>query len=411
MKDDPRVSHETLPSYSWLEDNGYMGLVNFVSDEFDTTFHVFLVERFGFPPKSRKGGWPGESEETHRLIEEFFEDRKDENCIGHSNSTIRADKSRMRKMISLYMNMRGHGNVLKPLREDPGYAFDTYKQLFKELKADIEASRRYAKVFVEFCNLYTYKKGLSNEAHVNAFEYLDWPTSEGETDAVSPKEVRRMVEATETTNEKVTMVLVGAAGARPNDIRIVDARKEAEQLHLGDDPHIQYPEGRKNGRGRGTIMAGVDFLREYVDYLEGLDDWEGDLLVTDETGSEYMDERDIRDTVKKIAERANVTKSNGDPVTPRNLRQHWITYYSRAIHEIKKNSEEYVGPDQGSSATEDMVESYVDDPLYRDIMRDLARDEFESIYEDIDENDEEVGLDVEEVGLDIDESQTGLDEF
>jgi hypothetical protein len=108
--------------------------------------------------------------------------------------------------------------------------------------------------------------------------------------------------------------------------------------------------------------------------------------------------------VKEIAERADVTRSDGNPVTPRNLRQHWITYYNRAIYEIKKNSEKHVGDDQGSSATEDMMNSYVDDVLYRDIMRDLARDEFESIYEDIDK-------DNQEVGLDVDESQTGLDEF
>jgi integrase len=253
----PRVREELLaqgkdpdvkPTHRWLREHSFWGVFTYCRSRTETVDEV-LLEELGFDERPSKP-LPGHSVETKRLLHTFFTEESDDfNRV--NNSTVDDLPTHMRTLMRLCLDTHGHADLLKIARMDTREHYFALRDLFKKLEDHHETqgtAYNYASTLVTFYDWLEIRDEIDSHRADEIRDRFDWEYQrEGPTYVLTATEVWQLWKATETLTEKVIIILMFAAGLRPDDIRVLTEDK----INLDSyDPHLSFGAERKNGPGK-----------------------------------------------------------------------------------------------------------------------------------------------------------------
>lgn len=359
------LSTDIRPPATWPRHNGFAGVESYARRE-DKTVTDVLVEDCGFEP--RETGFPGSHLETQELIEDYRTSEEVFNRL--TERSIPAKITGIRKIMEESLTQYGTANLLRFERREHSIAFDELAEIFESLNQQYDdgTCNNYHRALCELLE-HAYDSGYidgkppTNSAVKRVRNRFSWGRS---TDADGPLmtigQIRRMFQATRSTEEKALLVLYAASPCRTNDprIHISDAR---EALVLNEyDPYIDFP-SRKNGPKTGAIMAGTDVLRNLLT-LRGQDpDWDGALFPSTKSSDGRHSGTWVNNQIKDIANRADVT-IDGEPPVVSDLRDFYMNLQQAALSEFKSIADE-AAETAGNKSGDVLADSYLRKKLKR----------------------------------------------
>lgn len=370
---------DELPSYAWLNKNGYSGIHRAARREFGMSTHQLLISICGFrDPSEPSNYWPGHHSDMHRYLERHFESL--ESRRGLAESTITGRRSRLKTLIEYHIEVTGHANILRSARVDSVTGYKIIRSVFDKLHSRhvTGASKlNYATNLSHFFDWSVREGAASHNPAKKALKEFGWKhSSAGDPVPVSSEQMARLWQCCENLLEQALIVCYGGGGLRTAEPTKIDVE---DSIFLEeDDPRFRL-EDRKNGPGTVALMAGVDVLRAYIKELQEEEEWNGMLFPSDSSKSGSLTAETLRTRVKEISERADVYLENGELPTPKNLRQNWYTQYTEA-NARWLHMAEIAAEDQGSSSGRVVLSHYLTREAGRNHFRDVARLEFEAAF-------------------------------
>jgi integrase len=386
----PRVREELLaqgkdpdvkPTHRWLREHSFWGVFTYCRSRTETVDEV-LLEELGFDERPSKP-LPGHSVETKRLLHTFFTEESDDfNRV--NNSTVDDLPTHMRTLMRLCLDTHGHADLLKIARMDTREHYFALRDLFKKLEDHHETqgtAYNYASTLVTFYDWLEIRDEIDSHRADEIRDRFDWEYQrEGPTYVLTATEVWQLWKATETLTEKVIIILMFAAGLRPDDIRVLTEDK----INLDSyDPHLSFGAERKNGPGKPVLLAGDDILKRHLELLKQDPDWNGVILPSDQSESGSRSYSFIQSRFDKVVERSDVTIDQDDyTLTPTAGRDFYMNLLSEARLQYLHGVTEPTTDAAGSSSARVMNKHYLTGRKNRRFFRKYASSYVEAAFED-----------------------------
>lgn len=392
LKEDfePRVREELLaqgkdpdvkPTHRWLREHSFWAVFTYCRNREETVDDV-LLEELGFNERPSKP-LPGHSVETKRLLHSFFTEEADNfNRVNHS--TVDDLPTHMRTLMALCHNTHGHADLMKIARMDRREQYFALRDLFKNLEDHHEkqgTAYNYASTLVTFYDWLELRDEIDAHRADEIRDRFDWEYHrEGPTYVLTTTEVWQLWKATETLTEKVIIILMFAAGLRPDDIQVLIEDK----IHLDPyDPHLEFGPERKNGPGKPVLLAGDDILKRHLELLKQNPDWNGAILPSDQSKSGSRSYNFIQSRFDRVVERSDVTIDHDDyTLTPTAGRDFYMNLLGEARLQYLHGVTEPTTDAAGSSSARVMNKHYLRDRKNRRFFRKYASSYIEAAFED-----------------------------
>jgi integrase len=392
LKEDfePRVREELLaqskdpdikPTHRWLREHNFWAVFTYCRPREETVDDVLLGE-LGFDERPSKP-LPGHSVETKRLLHSFFVDESDNfNRVNHS--TADDLPTHMRTLMKLCLDTHGHADLTKIARMNRREQYFALRDLFKKLEEHHETqgtAYNYASTLVTFYDWLELRDEIDSHRADEIRDRFDWEYNrEGPTYVLTTTEVWQLWKATETLTEKVIIILMFAAGLRPDDIRVLTEDK----IHLDPyDPHLEFGPERKNGPGKPVLLAGDDILKRHLELLKQNPDWNGAILPSDQSESGSRSYSFIRSRFDQVVDRSDVTIDHDDyTLTPTAGRDFYMNLLGETRLQYLHGVTEPTMDAAGSSSARVMNKHYLRDRKNRRFFRKYASPYIEAAFED-----------------------------
>lgn len=397
-------SPEIKPTHQWLREHGHLGIQGYASRN-DKTVDEVLLEECGFEPRVDRS-LPGSHSKTISLVRQWLND--EEETFSRLTDTRNA-RTHISRVMEMAQESLGSVDLVRFGREPSGVAVRNAIDLFNQMDDELEtegACYNYGSTLVQFLDYLRLLREIEDHPVEEVLARMDWTYKRQNKELhLDPDQVARAWEAAETPEEHALVVVISFAGIRPADVTLV----YVEDLRLDRaDPRIEFDEDRKNGRGSAAILAGVDVIEEYLNYLEDeWDDWNGALFPSKRSADGTRSTSWIANRINEIVTRAGITLSDGSTPTATHFRRFWFTAYGEAqSHYLECVG--VLGDDQGSDDPQIIASHYLPDQQRRDHLRGYAKNYFDAAVP----GDEFLSKeDVSKARESEDESQAGLDRF
>ncbi len=366
------------PTHEWINNHGFSGIQGYASRVGKTVDEV-LLEECEFDERSCKP-LPGHHAETKRLVNEWLE-KEDESFQRWDDTTVTDARTHIRKLLEISMEQLGSDNLLRPARASKQEGVQLVEKLFTGLNEHLESSGARYNYGTSLSSFYrylvTYDEADHNPAEV-LLPRMGWKYErQSPAYELTPSQVRNCWEATESLQEKVLLLMLAAAGLRPDDTTIPDARDDVV-LERGR-AHIRLEKARKNGPGKVALMAGREYVDVYLEELAQRDDWNGKLFPSEQSASGARTTAWIRSQVDQIVTRADVTFPDGSKPTPKHFRAFWYNEFV-AARQAFMSQVQWVADEQGSSSAKIAEQHYLNDHASREHFRRFAQSRFEAAF-------------------------------
>lgn len=381
------LNPDIRPKHQWLRDNGYGGIEGFARRN-DMTASEVLIEICGFDDRDRKSLGINHTE-TLRVVEEWF---NCENEVAYQWGVNRVSDARthIRVIAQITREKLGMTNLLKLVRGDAETATNMLFQIFSGLAQRLEtqgAQSNYTRTLARFAKYVCVREGIPPEKNhikrVRNFMGYSYERKSPEH-GLSPTQLYKCWEQAEQIEDdierlkvKTVLVLLAGSGVRRGEVVLLTT----EHLRLDrDDPYIVFGEERKSGPGLTSIMAGVEIIESWIEYLESCDDWDGKwLFPSTQSGTAYRDESFVNDVIDDLVNKAGIEFADGEKPTPKDFRSFWYELYYEA-RDTYLSHLEYLADEQGVSSAEVIDKHYMRDKHARDHFRKFAQAYFEEAF-------------------------------
>lgn len=360
LKEDftPRLKEELLaqgkdpdvkPTHRWLRDNKLWGVFTYCRGREETVDEILLNE-LGFDERPTKP-LPGHSTETKQFLHDFFAEERDiYNRV--NGSTIDDLSTHMRLLMDLSLDTFGHADLMKIARMSHGEQFFALRDLFKNLEDHHEtegSAYNYATTLVEFYDWLEVRGEINDHRAAEMRARFDWDYERtGPSYVLTTEEVNQLWQATRTLTEKVIIILLFAAGLRPDDIRTLTE----DGIYLDPvDPHLEFGPERKNGVGAPVLLAGDHILKRHLETLKQDPDWNGAILPSDEAESGVRSYDYIQSRFDDVVERSGLTIDRDDyDLTPTAGRDFYMDILGEARYQFMHGVADPTARAAGSSS-------------------------------------------------------------
>lgn len=369
---------EDVPTYEWINDNGYSGLHRALKRDHEATTRDFFEDILN-PNTGYE--YPGNVPQTHYHIENYLEaiaKRKD-----YAQSTINSKQSRLSRIIELKQELHGTGDIIILGKQNTTRSFEKLTDIFDRINEDLESEQSKRNHQSDLIGFYSYlerREIVDYNPATSLQEEYEWKyNSATPVYILSEEQVKRIWEATRTLEEKVMIILYIGHGLRASEAP--DLTRENFVIHT-QTPHINFKE-RKNQPGQVPLLVGQNYIAEKLRASQTPGDRADPLFPSPNSNREALTSQTMRRKFKKVCSRAGVTINDKTPC-PQNGRKTWYTEYMRVFENLTKVAD-IVSTEQGSRNPKVVRDNYVPTSYelekYRDEMKDHLRDIFPGIKE------------------------------
>lgn len=386
------------PTHRWLNENGFSGIANYAKRRGKTIDDVLLNE-CGFEPKGPKDLGCHDAE-TRRLLNDWLRDEEDK-FTRWNDTTLNDARSHIRKILKICQEELGTTALVNIARKEKGVRNKKLIKILAGLNKELEAEgarSNYATSMADFLSW------------LNITGEVDYEELDGYGDPVRPllsrfgwsydrnnpshqltcSQIRQMWEATQPINkdeiddleelrelyeEKILIISQAGLGWRPSDTSLVNVHTDISFRR--EDPYVLFGPERKNGPGKVAIVAGIDYLEEYVEILDELG-YER-LFPSEQSSDGTKSSQWIRNKISEIATRSGVTLPDGSKPTPKDLRGWWFNHHQEAVISYLNNVK-ISADDQASSSSEIVAAHYLTGKKSRDHFRQHVIDDFSHAF-------------------------------
>lgn len=385
---------ESLPSATVMREYGFGRYIEAIRRHYDYTFKEFLIEEVGLNDECLyEYNWPIDDAETKEWLDKFVQDLRNRDSTKQKESTIGRIASNIYVFLHEWKAAHGSTDIIRTLEtadEDEMYSLvlAVYDRL-NEREITVNTKTRYV---TDHSFLFEYLTHPTNPLDYNPIPDVEkrfhWSRTEVdvlERSALSPAQVKRLWNHTETLEERMLLIAACAWGLRAGEICAL----HVDQLVLDpnsddefDHPVINFGK-RKQGPSTVNIVYGRNIVEERIDQLkkEFGDEWNGYLFPSSDPRTEHLQSNAIlRDRFQPLAERADVTVDGEKPYL-KQARRFWYQRYwtgQQRYHELVSLAAE----EQGSTDTEVVKTNYLGDLSRLDFSRLWVRRELEEAFED-----------------------------
>lgn len=374
------------PTHEWLADHGCRTYVAALRRHHDRSLGDFWREDLGLGGEAEGYDWATSHEPTVDALETFVEQRGRRYDL--ADSSIAALRTRLNTYVQAYTVCNDTDDLLSPVARDgdvPEYeAVDACYAAFDHLKDSEYSARTLQRVRRAVDTWYQHLVGRRVAALNPAsglYDEFKFDVEDSPTPALDADHVRAMVDAAETTRERLLIVALAAWGLRANEV----ARLHHDQIHRdvdGDEiPYIAFDE-RKNGPGEVSILFGLEVLDERVDeLLDERPEWAGYLFPSSQGDHPYVTRERIWAWFRELAERADLPNEiEGQRPSPQLCRRFWYDTYSSALETVLDSVED-IAAEQGSDDPQVVLDNYLSESRARTVRREFMEQRLQSIFE------------------------------
>lgn len=372
---------DVKPTHRWLRENKFWAVFTYCRGREETVDEILLNE-LGFDERPTKP-LPSHSTETKQLLHDFFAEEAE--IYNRVNGTTIDDLStHMRTLMDLSLDTFGHADLMKIARMSHREQFFALRDLFESLQNHHEtegSAYNYATTLVEFYDWLEVRGEIDDHRAAEMRARFDWEYERtGPSYVLTTDEIYQLWQATRTLSEKVIIILLFAAGLRPDDIRTLTD----DGIYLDPaDPHLEFGPERKNGVGAPVLLAGDHILKRHLEILKQNPDWNGAILPSDEAESGVRSYHYIRSRFDDVVERSGLTIDRDDyDLTPTAGRDFYMNLLGEARRQFLHGVAEPTAEAAGSSSARVLNKHYLQDRKNRRFLQKYASPFIEAAFGD-----------------------------
>lgn len=364
------------PSYEWLSNNGFRGLIYTLKTYHDTTFGEFWTQTLGYSESHDGYDWGIEDEQTRESFEKYLAE-KQAAANDWTDSTRETVRYRLARYSRSYRERHGTDDLLAPVSAESDIteteAVDRCRETFTYMAGEF-AEPTIARVHDAVRRWYNWlvERRIATVNPTNGAEdWFGWSrSSDTDSIALAPEHVRAMYDTAIRSRDRMMLVALAAWGLRAGEV----AALHEEQLDLvADEPHIEFEE-RKNGPGTVSIVYGADVARRHCDRIDGY------LFPSARSQTGHVYSSTIANWFHDLADRAGVPETiDGVERKPHMGRRFWYDAYSQTTEELLAHVQD-IAEEQGSTSAKVVFEDYLSDERKRELRREFMREKLAAAF-------------------------------
>lgn len=372
------------PTHKWLNENGFSGIQNYADREGKTVDEVLLND-LGF--QESKYDLKIDHDRTEKLVRDFIE-KEDETYQTWGNSTLPSGRSGLKRVAEFSQAARGTDDLVVIGNVERSKAKDIIEEIFDEMEKHLKdggcnnygnALRRFINHLIDEGKAETFKTVEENPVTrvLDRKGYEPNRERPSEADVPNREEVREMVQEAGPVLT-VAIILLAGAGCRPTHV----PKKTKSQINLDPtDPKVYANSDNKSGPAGRALMAGREFLRQYIEEVETEQSNDKTYLMPSKHGDKpYLSFSKLNEMIKSHAKKLDVLKADGDPITGKHLKQFYLNELTEAHRvfrqeDVRKATELI---DDESVPVKD--KNYITPRKHRDHFREFAKDVFSTAF-------------------------------
>lgn len=372
------LNPDVRPSQEWLRDHGYSGIEGFARRNGMSVTEV-LEDICGFEARPTKPLGIDHAE-TRRLVEEWLEIEQD-TFYEWSENRVRDARTHFRTFAEVAYDELGSTNLLRLVKSPSPTDVDLIIRLCSALASRLEtqgAQSNYTRSLERWADYLEIQDVIDEHSIGDVRDMMGYTYERRSPEHdLTPKQIRKCWQATETLEEKALLVILTVSGIR----RAEPTEVETDQLRLDrDDPYIVFDADRKTGSATVPIMAGVEIIEAWLDELEETDWWDGKWLFPSKKSRDGSRPPGwVNDTIEEMVKRAGVTFPDGELPTPKSFRSFWYNHYMSARQEWLAHIEK-LADEQGVSSAKIIDLHYLTGKGERDHFRRFAQSYFAAVF-------------------------------
>jgi len=371
--------NDTIPTYEWLNNNGYSGLHRALKRDHEVTTRNFFEDVID--PKEEYD-YPGDDRRTNQQIENYLEavvDRKN-----YAESTIDSKQSRLAGIIELRVDLHATGDIITLGKQSTKNSFQKLVNIFDRLDEKLESQQSKRNHQSDLISFFSYleRRGIVDYNPATSLqEEYEWDYSPSNPVFIlSEEQIKRIWEATRTREEKVIVILYIGHGLRTSEVPELTRENFVVQTEV---PHIKL-EDRKNQPGKVPLLVGKNYIADQLRASQTPGESPDPLFPSSHANCDAVTEATMRRRFKKICSRADVTVDDKTP-TPQNGRKTWYSMYIDVFDDLTKVAD-IVSTEQGSRNPQVVLNNYYPTSneleRYRDEMKTKLNELLTGIQED-----------------------------
>jgi len=364
------------PTYEWLSNNGFRGLIYALKTYHDTTFGEFWTGTLDYGEEDSGYEWGIKHEETRDSFLEYL-DAKQAAANEWTESTRETVRYRLARYARSYRERHGTDDLIAPVSPESDIseteAVDWCRETFSYMSGEY-ADPTIARVHDAIRQWYSWlveRRIASFNPTNGAEDWFGWSRSSA-TDpvALQPDHVQAMFNTAVRSRDKMMLVALAAWGLRAGEV----AALHEDQLHLdGENPSIEF-EQRKNGPGTVSIVYGLEVARRHCERVDGY------LFPSERSKTSHVYGSTIANWFHDLADRAGVPEEiDGVERKPHMGRRFWYDAYSQTTKELLAHVQE-IAAEQGSASARVVFDDYLTDERKRELRREFMREKLSEAF-------------------------------
>lgn len=376
------------PTHQWFREHEARSFLAALRRHHGRSFGDFWDKDLGLGDDDEGYGWATTDEATIDALEGFLDRRKSRYSL--AASSVDALRTRLNLYVRAYREANGTDDLLAPIHRDnekPAYeAVDACYAAFDWLNDSAEHDysaqtlQRVRRVVDAWYQHLVGRRIASINPASGLYDEFKWEIKVSPTPSLSATHVRRLVEASETAQERLLVVALAGWGLRAGEVGALHVSQFQRNVPDDDVPFLTF-ESRKNGPGEVSLLYGMNVLDARIDELATDEDWTGYLFPSSQGKTPHVTRDTVRNRFQDLASRAGLPERiEGERPSPQLCRRFWYDTYTAVLEGVLEGVDE-IAAEQGSSDPRVVMQNYLSESRSRRVRREFMRDQLAAAFD------------------------------
>lgn len=380
---DPRSDR---PTHQWFRDHGARAFLAALRRHHGRSFGEFWNEDLDLGD-AEGYAWATTDEGTIDALERFLERR--ESRYGLASSSVATLRTRLNLYVRAYREANGTDDLLTPVRRDrerPAYeavdacyvAFDWLNE-GGEREYSAHTLQRVRRVVDAWYQHLVGRRIASVNPASGLYDEFKWEVEDSPTPALTADHVQQLMQAAETTRERLLVVALAGWGLRASEVAALHVSQFHRDVSGDDVPFVAFDD-RKNGPGEVSLLFGLEVLDARIDELAADDAWTGYVFPSSLGETPHVTRDTVRNWFQKLAQAADLPdRIRGERPSPQLCRRFWYDTYTAVLEGVLDGVDE-IAAEQGSSDPRVVMQNYLSDSRSRNLRREFMRTQLTAAF-------------------------------
>jgi len=374
------------PKHKWFRDHDARAFLAALRRHHDCSFGDFCDEclRLG----NEEGySWSTTDNKTIEALEKFLDRRKSRYSL--ASSSVDTLRTRLNLYIRAYSKANGTDDLLTPIQRDsdnPAYeavdacyaAFDWLNDGSKR-EYSAQTLQRVRRVVDAWYQHLVGRRIASLNPASGLYDEFKWEVEDSPTPSLSANQIRKLMQASETTREQLLVVALAGWGLRASEVAALHVSQFHRDVPENDVPFITF-ENRKNGPGEVSLLYGMDVLDCRIDELADDEAWTGYLFPSAQGKTPHVTRDTIRNWFQDLASKAGLPdRIEEERPSPQLCRRFWYNTYTAVLEGVLEGVDE-IAAEQGSSDPRVVMQNYLSNSRSRRVRREFMREQLTTAF-------------------------------